>query len=624
MDAWVLFDRTEFAYRGDGEIRKKQYRIVQVFTDRAASECVFIRHGLGKGASRVAKLKGWNLRDDGHLYTVDKDYLITADLDSGAVTSEQGALAVLPGVRAGSIVAWESSEQIRHPMGPQALTYIMEPYPIGRYELEWGTGNWFTGGSNAVPHLAIDHFDGWFKSPVERTESRIRIQDVPPIPRDWVLAPDARNALPWVSVRFEDAKLQTLNPRTWDDVARWYSKTFGALAEPLLPEGMGKGEGRDGLVALGEWMRKELAYRQVYLDPTRGWVPVSAKETHRRRFGDCKDLTMAAIAGAKGLGFEAVPVLCRVANGRLESQEPPSAFAFNHVIAAIRLDHGLGFPAEVDTPSGRFLLFDPTQRTTPLGQMPISHAGRSLLMCLPEGGVWINVPEGALEPAGIEADWEGTLETDGSLKGTLVLLERGNAWGLRETLESEGERGLQEMLPRRLHFPVDADWSLLVDSKTRRAVDLEVRIRVEMPRGGRLEPEQGQYRLPLTLPLPPPAARFGVAAPWPLEWGAPPSLTLRARTTFPWDLSGRSDQSQQLDGLVGSCTLMTKASGRTLTTEWRCRPKGFKVEGQEANRTVEVVRLERNRWNRAMRQSLVGQRASEARNPGQSGGIIRK
>ena len=76
-DAWVLLDRTEFAYRGDGEIRKRHVRVVRVLTERGLDQGLFVAHGLGWKTSVLKRLKGWNLRPDGELETLERDYTVT-------------------------------------------------------------------------------------------------------------------------------------------------------------------------------------------------------------------------------------------------------------------------------------------------------------------------------------------------------------------------------------------------------------------------------------------------------------------------------------------------------------------------------------------------------------------
>jgi hypothetical protein len=193
----------------------------------------------------------------------------------------------------------------------------------------------------------------------------------------------------------------------------------------------------------------------MYLSPERGWIPLSPAETTRRRFGDCKDLTTWLVAEARAAGLAAAPALARIGEGVIEDDEPPSVFAFNHVIAAIRLEQSLGLPAEVETPEGRFLLVDATSRFVPLGRLDSGHAGRRVLICLPRGGVWVRVPDEAIVDDRFVVRLEGQVEDKGGYKGGLLLRAVGDAMGLRS---ADVEGGVEELRKRcyRLGLPPDA------------------------------------------------------------------------------------------------------------------------------------------------------------------------
>ena len=52
-----MLDRTEFAYMGNGEIRRRHFRLVQVLGEKGIGEGVYSLHGLGGNSSRIKKLK---------------------------------------------------------------------------------------------------------------------------------------------------------------------------------------------------------------------------------------------------------------------------------------------------------------------------------------------------------------------------------------------------------------------------------------------------------------------------------------------------------------------------------------------------------------------------------------
>jgi hypothetical protein len=89
--------------------------------------------------------------------------------------------------------------------------------------------------------------------------------------------------------------------------------------------------GLDAAAAIHDWIRENIAYVAVYLNPNDGWVEHPVDKILANGFGDCKDQValMRALLAAKGIRAERVAVEW----GRLFAPMPlPVAWQFNHVI----------------------------------------------------------------------------------------------------------------------------------------------------------------------------------------------------------------------------------------------------------------------------------------------------
>ncbi len=82
---------------------------------------------------------------------------------------------------------------------------------------------------------------------------------------------------------------------------------------------------------------------------TNSHKPSLATETWERRWGDCKDKTVALISLLTALGFEAYPALVNTRIQQTVAEFGPSATAFNHVLVALRYQ-------------GQIYWLDPTRR----------------------------------------------------------------------------------------------------------------------------------------------------------------------------------------------------------------------------------------------------------------------
>lgn len=465
-DRWVILDRTEYAYVGDGEIRTHRYWVVKVLTDRGVDAATFVLRGLGGGASKVKKLKGWNLRPDGEMDKLDSDNVIAIEQagDSTGVDNSRLTGAILTRVVKGSYVAFESLQSFRNPQGPVGIATVLEEDPVFRWELIAAKQEgWFTNLSKVGIGMDFRHFQPWIPSLKVVPNQEATADQVPAAPKNELQTPGFWNVIPRVQVRFLDPELHdTPDLTTWDGIASWIEGSYQLHAAATPVPGIKAGADLEGLKAISTWMSRELAYKQVYLTPERGFTPLDAGDVVRRRYGDCKDLSSCFLAASRAAGFKAYPVLARIVEGRIEDDEPVFPGAFNHVISAVKLDKSLGLPAEIETPQGRFLLVDPTARLTPLGYLPVDHRGRRVLICAGHKGIWTTIPDAAVEPALLKVSLKAGVKPDGSLSGTVMFEETGDASGLRSAVLNLTSTDLREhILNTVLDLPTDGQLEVL-------------------------------------------------------------------------------------------------------------------------------------------------------------------
>src|SRR6185437_13662003 len=151
-------------------------------------------------------------------------------------------------------------------------------------------GGWFTSLKDVKVELETRHFSPWI--PVFTSEQGVKLaaDNLPPLPQSEGAIPWPWNALPRISLRFIDPDLKgTPALGSWDGIAAWHEATFREKAQPRMLPGEDGHAGLEALEAARKWMASQLVYKQVYLSPERGIVPLESGEVIRRRFGDCKD-----------------------------------------------------------------------------------------------------------------------------------------------------------------------------------------------------------------------------------------------------------------------------------------------------------------------------------------------
>lgn len=100
-----------------------------------------------------------------------------------------------------------------------------------------------------------------------------------------------------------------------------------ALADSIV----GDKKGLDAAEAIHDWIRQNIAYVAVYLNPNDGWVEHPVGKIIDNGYGDCKDQValMRALLAAKGIRAERVVVNW---GDRFTPAVLPIAWQFNHVI----------------------------------------------------------------------------------------------------------------------------------------------------------------------------------------------------------------------------------------------------------------------------------------------------
>ena len=183
-----------------------------------------------------------------------------------------------------------------------------------------------------------------------------------------------------------------------------------------------------------------------------------AADIYRNRYGDCKDKTTLLISMLQVAGIHAfyMPV-----DDRRDIVDPDApSLEGNHMITAIEI------PADVQDPrlkaivkakdGKRYLIFDPTNQRTPVGNLPSYEQGSYGILATGPASQIIALP--VLDPEASTKDSKGafTLTADGTLTGSVDTSQSGSAGAnirylIKDTDEKERreywERVVAETLP---------------------------------------------------------------------------------------------------------------------------------------------------------------------------------
>jgi hypothetical protein len=152
-----------------------------------------------------------------------------------------------------------------------------------------------------------------------------------------------------------------------------------------------------------------------------GEQPHFVSDIYRNRYGDCKDKTTLLISMLQAVGIQAFHLHVDSARGVVDPNAP--SIYGDHRITAILLPADVRDPrlmAVVTAKDGnRYLIFDPTDERTPVGNLPSNEQGGYGLLAAGPSSQIVELP--VLDPSANGTDESGkfTLDADGTLTGSV-------------------------------------------------------------------------------------------------------------------------------------------------------------------------------------------------------------
>jgi hypothetical protein len=210
----------------------------------------------------------------------------------------------------------------------------------------------------------------------------------------------------------------------------------------------------DKIRAIGAFVQKT-NYVAVAINLARGGglTPHNADQVLARNYGDCKDKATLMRALLKAVGIDSWMVSI-FSGDRLYVQPEWTADQFNHVIVAVRVSAETKAPTVLDNPRlGRLLIFDPTNRSTPVGDLPDYEQGSYALIVAGARGELVAMPVLSPELNRIESVADAELNVDGTLSAHLQRQYFGQpAANLRRTATLEQHDELRHVFEEALSY----------------------------------------------------------------------------------------------------------------------------------------------------------------------------
>jgi hypothetical protein len=307
------------------------------------------------------------------------------------------------------------------------------------------------------------HAEAWHRfSPVKPAEVapnhwRWELKDMPALDlREVKSHPDWDALAARMSVQWGDAAVEGKDNQ-WRAIGQWVttleanrpdpSPEITAQTQSLIA---GAPDFYTKLSRITEYIQKNIRYF-IVMRGIGGLQANHAADIFRNRYGDCKDKTTLLISMLQVAGIHAdyLPV-----DDRRDVVDPDApSLVGNHMITAIEI------PADVQDPrlkaivkakdGKRYLIFDPTNQRTPVGNLPSYEQGSYGTLAAGPASQIIALP--VLDPDASTKERKGTftLSADGTLSGSVDTSQSGSIGAeLRYMLKNHDEKERRESLER--------------------------------------------------------------------------------------------------------------------------------------------------------------------------------
>ena len=413
-----------YDFSGGDTLRETQYRKIRVVDDNGIAQFSTLEFAFNPAYERlfvnslVVRNAAGEVVGEGDVNT----YYITNDEDSYEASTDKTLHLPVPSLAPGVTIEAVVTKQISVDDGtfPLETIYMATDRPIA-YSALFVTGK--TGDlrykANSVPE------------PVRRGGALVwEMQS--PLPFRWEpLQPYFDQILPWVQVGTVGEDWKTVGAEYLAKIRDKLDITSVSDRASRLVEGVDSEERK--IEILSAYVQDEIHYEAIEFG-RRAYIPKSARETMRDRYGDCKDHAVLLYTMMEAAGIDASLALVNLQQTVVP--ELPNTDQFNHVIVA------------VPTEGGR-LFIDTTDKDLRLGLLPPRSMAGNRALLLSDTSELVDIPDYESELTGLSIDRVVEPAGDGHIQVTETARFRGyQAAEMRGQLRSIETSEMQSSLQR--------------------------------------------------------------------------------------------------------------------------------------------------------------------------------
>jgi len=413
----VLFQEESVTVEADGTRVMRERGAIRIL--QLGDEKIEAFRTYNTKSGRIRDFQGWLFPPSGKPIPYAKNRVLDVALAQNYVYDEARAKILECGsAAAGSVFAWEVTEEEKSVFTQDSYQF-QERSPVlrSRFVLTLPSG-W------EVKGTVFNHDP--MEPQVSGSTYTWELRDLPWIEREdhspslAALAP--RLAVSYFPPPDNPAGLQGL--KDWAAVSSWLSQFVdppSAVTEAIRSKATqltanASGE-LDKIRAIASFTQ-QTNYVEIALNITRGggYTPHRSEDTLARNYGDCKDKATLMRALLKAVGIESYLTTITAYDRTFVRPEWASPMQFNHAIIAVQVSKAVSLPSVLeDTALGRLLIFDPTDRLTPLGDLPREEQGSRALVIAGARGALLRMPVLPVDAHRIDSSVDAAVDANGRL-----------------------------------------------------------------------------------------------------------------------------------------------------------------------------------------------------------------
>lgn len=429
-DAVVLLDEEVVAVSAPGEYRSHVRRVVRILRPEGRHYGEIYVH-LGQG-EKLNSIHAWTIDAQGRDYELkDKEFTERTPYSYILYQDVRLIRGTAPAPNPGSVVAMEYDVR-RRDWHNQMSWFWEESVPVreSRVAVQLPPGWEFkftgTGPGHVQPNSIGDNNWEWVR------------RDLPAIEHEPLMPAYLALASRLVIAYFPIGNLEG-SVASWEGIARWYAglaadrrASTPEISEKVRELTTGKADFDSKVRALASFLQRDIRYVAIEIG-IGGHQPHPAKDVFHYRYGDCKDKATLLSTMLHEAGIASNYVFINTQRGVVDPAAP--SIFFDHAILAIELpdaSRAKPYRSVVTAKSGKqYLIFDPTDEYTPLGELRTDLQQTYALLVTDGGGELIRTPLLPPEWNSLARTGHFKLAADGSLNGE-VLETLGGDHALRE------------------------------------------------------------------------------------------------------------------------------------------------------------------------------------------------